>query len=109
MVRIFESIIIFMNKRKKSPLFLSTFLCLFIVQIEKNAEEFLKKLEKKDAELILNKIYSIKENPFRYLKRLQGEKLWRLRIADYKAIVDVIISMNKIIILRVGHRKNVYD
>ena len=82
---------------------------MYSIQIEKNAEDFLKKLQKKDAEIILNKIYSIRENPFRYLKRLQGEKLWRLRIADYRAIVDVIISMNKIIVLRIGHRKNIYD
>ena len=82
---------------------------MYSIQIEKNAEDFIKKLQKKDAEIILNKIYSIRENPFRFLKRLQGEKLWRLRIGDYRAIVDVIISMNKIIVIRIGHRKNVYD
>lgn len=82
---------------------------MYTIEIVKNAEDFLKKLDKKDAEMILNKIYSIRDNPFRYLKRLQGDKLWRLRIADYRAIVDVIISMNKIIVLRIGHRKNVYD
>jgi mRNA interferase RelE/StbE len=82
---------------------------MYSIQIEKNAEDFLKKLQKKDAEIILNKIYSIRDNPFRYLKRLQGEKLWRLRIGDFRAIVDVIISMNKIIVLRIGRRKNVYD
>ena len=82
---------------------------MYAIQIEKNAENFLKKLQKNEAENILNKIYAIRENPFRYLKRLQGEKLWRLRIGDYRAIVDIIISMNKIIILRIGHRKNVYN
>ena len=82
---------------------------MYSIQIEENAENFLKKLQKKDRENILNKIYSIRENPFRYLRRLQGDKLWRLRIGNYRAIVDVIISMNKIIVLRIGHRKNVYD
>jgi mRNA interferase RelE/StbE len=81
---------------------------MYSIQIEKNAEDFLKKLNKKDSEIILNKIYSIRENPFRYLKRLQGEKLWRLRIGGYRAIVDVIISMNKIIVIRIGNRKNIY-
>jgi mRNA interferase RelE/StbE len=82
---------------------------MYSIQIEKNAEKFLKKLDKKDSELILNKIYSIRNNPFRYLKRLQGEKLWRLRIMNYRAIVDVLISANKIIVLRIGYRKNIYD
>ena len=82
---------------------------MYSIQIEKNAELFIKKLQKSDAETILNKIYSIRENPFRFLKRLQGEKLWRLRIGDYRAVVDVIISMNRIVVIRIGHRKNVYD
>ena len=82
---------------------------MYSIQIEKNAEDFLKKLQKRDAEIILNKIYSIKENPYRFLKRLQGEKLWRLRVGDYRVIVDVIVSMNKIIVIRIGHRKNIYN
>jgi mRNA-degrading endonuclease RelE of RelBE toxin-antitoxin system len=82
---------------------------MYSIQIEKNAEDFIKKLDKKDAEMILNKIYSIRENPFRFLKRLQGDKLWRLRIADYRAIVDIIVSANKIIVVRIGHRHNIYD
>ena len=82
---------------------------MYSIQIEKNAEDFLKKLQKKDAEIILNKIYSIRENLYRFLKRLKGEKLWILMIGDYRAIVDVIISMNKIIVIRIGHRNNIYD
>ncbi|MBS3141465.1 type II toxin-antitoxin system RelE/ParE family toxin [Candidatus Woesearchaeota archaeon] len=82
---------------------------MFQIEITETAKEFLEKLNKKDAEIILNKIYSIRDNPFRYLKRLEGNKLWRLRIMDYRAVMDVIVSMNKIIVVRIGHRKNVYE
>jgi mRNA interferase RelE/StbE len=82
---------------------------MFQIEITETSKNFLKKLQKKESEIILNKIYSIRENPYRFLKRLQGEKLWRLRIGDYRAIIDVIISMNKIIVVRIGHRKNIYD
>ncbi len=82
---------------------------MYSIQIEENAEKFLRKLPKKDAEMILQKVYGLRENPFRFLKRLQGDKLWRLRVADYRAIVDVIVSANKILVVRIGHRKNVYD
>lgn len=82
---------------------------MYSIQIEKNAQHFLKKLSKKDAEFILKKIYSIRDNPFRFLKRLTGQNLWRLRIVDYSAIADVVVSNNKILVLRIGHRKNVYD
>lgn len=82
---------------------------MFQIELTETAKDFLKKLQKKDGKIILNKIYSIRENPYRFLKRLQGEKLWRLRIGDYRAVVDVIVSMNKIIVIRIGHRKNIYD
>ena len=82
---------------------------MFQIEITEIAKTFLKKLQKDDAEIILKKIYSVRENPFRYLKRLQGEKLWRLRIMDYRAIVDVVVYMNKIIVIRIGHRKNIYN
>ncbi len=82
---------------------------MYSVELTETSKRFLKKLDKQYSDIILNKIYSLKENPFRYLKRLQGEKLWRLRVGDYRAVVDVIISMNKIIVVRIGHRKNIYD
>lgn len=82
---------------------------MFQIGLTETAKDFLKKLQKKDAEIVLNKICSIRENPYRFLKRLQGEKLWRLRIGEYRAVVEVIVSMNKIIVIRIGHRKNIYD
>ena len=81
---------------------------MYSIKIEQNAEKFLKKLNKRDAEVVLNKLYSIRDNPFRYVKRLQGEKLWRLRIGDIRAVMDIIISINQIIVVRIGYRKNVY-
>ncbi len=82
---------------------------MYSIKIEQNAERFLKKIPELDREIILNKIYSLRENPFRFLKRLQGHKLWRLRVLKYRAIIDVIISKNRIIVLRIGYRKNIYD
>ena len=81
---------------------------MYSIELTDTSKKFLKKLDKKEYGILLNKIYSIRENPFRFLKRLQGEKLWRLRVGNYRAEVDVIISMNKIIVVRIGHRKNIY-
>jgi len=82
---------------------------MYSIEIENNAEKFLKKISKQDSEIILKKIYSIRKEPFKYLKRLRGQKLWRLRVLKYRIIVDVFVSRGKIIVLRIGHRKNVYD
>jgi len=82
---------------------------MYFVELTNHSESFLKKISKEDAEIILKKIYSIRENPISHLKRLKGCKLWRLRILKYRVIIDLMISGKKIIVLRIGHRKNVYD
>ena len=60
---------------------------MYIIQIEERAENFLKKLSKKDAEIILKRIYSIRDNPFCFLKRFTAQNFWRLRIGDCKVIL----------------------
>ncbi len=82
---------------------------MYSIELSETSIKFLKKLTKQDSELIIKKIYSIKDNPFRFLKRLQGDKLWRLRIKDFRAIIDVVVSANKIYVVRIGKRENVYD
>jgi len=82
---------------------------MYAIQLTKTAKKFLKKLPHEDTEIILKKIYSIRETPFSHLKKLQGSKLWRLRVLKYRAVVDVVVSKNNIIILRIGYRKNIYE
>jgi mRNA-degrading endonuclease RelE of RelBE toxin-antitoxin system len=82
---------------------------MYNIEFSKSSRDFLKKIPKQDAEIILRKIYELRENPFRSLKRLEGFKLWRLRIMKYRAIIDVIVSGNKIMVVRIGYRKNVYE
>ncbi len=82
---------------------------MYSIEIEENAEKFLKNISKQDAEIILRKIYSLNENPFRSLKRLKGHKLYRLRVMKFRALIDLVISGRKIIVLKIGYRKNAYD
>ncbi len=82
---------------------------MYTIEFTDISKKFLNKIPDDDAEIILNKLYSIRENPFRFLKKLEGYKLWRLRVLKYRIIVDVIVSGNKIIVLRIGYRKNIYD
>lgn len=82
---------------------------MYAIWISEKAKKQLEKLPKNISEIILNKIYSIRHEPFRYLKKLEGSKLWRLRIMDYRTIVDVIVTESKIIVLIVDKRSRVYD
>jgi mRNA interferase RelE/StbE len=50
------------------------------------------------------------DNPRQLGKPLQGEKrgLWRYRVGDYRLICDIQDERITILVLIVGHRKNVY-
>lgn len=81
---------------------------MYSIEITGTVKKFLKKIPKSEVEILLKKIYSIRDNPFRFLKRLKGSKLWRLRVLKYRVLVDVIVSGKKIIVVRIGHRKGIY-
>lgn len=46
--------------------------------------------------------------PFSYLEKLSDDKLgqYKIRVGNYRIIVD--IDKDKMIVLRVGHRKDIY-
>ena len=81
---------------------------MFSIEWTTKALKESEKLEKAVFIRILQKVEELKEDPFsKDIKRLKGETSFRLRVGDYRVIFD--ISGNKIFILKVGHRKNIYD
>lgn len=74
-------------------------------------ESSLKQLEKLDKNIagrIIEKIESISENPFSFVKKLTGFDLYRLRVGDYRVIMSIEKNKMIIFVLEVGHRSNVY-
>jgi len=71
----------------------------FSIDWDEKALSFLKKLPKDISKRIFNKIDSIKDNPFRYLDNFEG-KYHKLRIGDYRALIDVDTE-NKILLVQV--------
>ena len=53
-------------------------------------------------------IERIKFRPFSFVKRLVGSKYFRLRVGDYRLILDVQQGKLVILVVEVGHRRNVY-
>jgi len=82
---------------------------MYFITFDKNAKRFLKKLKKGEQNKILNKIKRLKENP-NLGKRLSGNLfgLWKLRIDRYRILYKIIRDKLIIVILDIGHRKNVY-
>ena len=82
---------------------------MYSIWISEKAKKQLSKLPKNAREIILSKVYSIRHEPFHYLKKLEGSKLWRLRVMGYRAVVDIIVTERKIIVLTVDKRSRIYD
>ncbi|MDD5650119.1 MAG: type II toxin-antitoxin system RelE/ParE family toxin [Candidatus Nanoarchaeia archaeon] len=75
---------------------------------DEKAFDQLNKLESVISKRIVKKIKELGESyPSGDIKKLKGQEGYRLRIGDYKAVFD--IELDKIIILKVGHRKHIYD
>lgn len=39
---------------------------------------------------------------------LSGEKVWRMRVGDYRVVADISLGEGTIEVVAVGHRKNIY-
>ena len=57
---------------------------------------------------IARKLQIVAGNPARYLTRLSSVEAYKLRVGDYRAIVDVDWRREVLSVLSVGHRSTVY-
>ena len=68
----------------------------------------LKKLDKQMQERIIKVLERIRHNPFKYVRKLQGREDYRLRVGDYRIIMRIDQGKLIILIVAVGHRRNIY-
>lgn len=78
-----------------------------IVWAESAARE-LGRLEPPVARQIYSKVEELADSPYRNVRKLKGEKGFRLRIGDYRVIFDIDGKRLRILVLKVGHRSRVY-
>jgi len=73
------------------------------------ALKMLKELDVDAQDRILKSLERIRIKPVRYLKKLVSSPYYRLRVGDYQVIIRLKDKELQILVVRVGHRKNVYD
>lgn len=81
------------------------------VQISESAEKFLKKIPKKDRSRIIDKIDALEDEPMPLGSiKLQGHKesLYRIRSGDYRIVYSLKKAMLVILIVEIGHRRDIY-
>jgi len=81
------------------------------IEWKRSAVKELKQLPKEMIARILQTVASLANDPFPAgVKKLVGSKhTYRIREGDYRVIYDVLSKTLVIEIIRVGHRKDVYD
>ncbi|MCL4359335.1 MAG: type II toxin-antitoxin system RelE/ParE family toxin [Candidatus Thermoplasmatota archaeon] len=73
------------------------------------AAKELKRLDRSVAKRIYEKVDLLSQNPERYIEKLVRYPYYRLRVGDYRVILDIKHESVRILILKVGHRSSVYD
>ncbi len=69
----------------------------------------LKNLDRTVARRIFDKVGQLAENPHRFVKKLVNSPYYRLRVGDYRIILDIQENLLRILVLKVGPRDSVYD
>jgi mRNA interferase RelE/StbE len=82
---------------------------MYQIYFTEKAEKQLKKLEKDDQERILKALERIRIRPESFVTKLIGDEGYKLRVADYRVILDIVEDKLIILMLMVGHKKNIYD
>ena len=83
------------------------------ILFEKNADKQLKKIDTTQQRIIVNWIAKNLENtrdPRIFGKSLKGnlKNYWRYRVGDYRIIAKINDDEVRILIIEVGHRKDIY-
>ena len=76
--------------------------------LSKEAVRFLVNLDKTNEEMIRSKLKKLAESPEFFGKHLKGTNSWSLRIGKYRVLFEIDKEENKILIMTIGHRKEVY-
>ena len=90
----------------------------YAIFINRKAQKELEKLPNSIGIRIIEHIETLKNNPFpnwhKKLKNfnlawLEGISLYRIRVWNYRVVYSVQNNILKIEIIRIGHRKDVYN
>jgi mRNA interferase RelE/StbE len=78
--------------------------------LKQNAEKDFKKLDFQIRVRILKKLqfYISQSNPLQFAEPLKDSRFgeWKFRIGDYRVLFDV--EKDKIVVLKIGHRRDIY-
>ena len=81
---------------------------MYEVIFSNKAKKQLFKLEKNVQERIIATLERIRIRPETYITKLVGDPGYKLRIGNYRVIIDINNYNLLILVIKVGHRKEIY-
>ena len=78
------------------------------VLLHPKANSFLEGADNELQDRIRKKLHVLRDGPEKG-EKLKHSDFWRLRVGDYRAIYEIDHNNNQVIILFIGHRREVYD
>jgi mRNA interferase RelE/StbE len=79
------------------------------VLLHPKAAKALQKLDDIKKGRIKTALAGLASDPYEIGEPLSPSDFWKVRIGDYRAIYEIDSAKKEVLILFVGHRKNVYD
>ena len=70
--------------------------------------EQLNKLDRSIAKRIYEAVGRLENNPSRWVSRIVNSPYYKMRVGNYRVILDIQGKLLRILVVRVGHRKNIY-
>ena len=81
---------------------------MYEIIFSQKAKKQLFKLEKNTQERIIAVLERIRIRPETYITKLIGDPGYKLRVGDYRLIMDIDNNNLLILVVKVGHRKDIY-
>ena len=81
------------------------------VELTKRAEKEIQRIDRRYIARILETIEGLAEEPHPHgsTKLVGTDNTYRIRIGDYRIVYEVFENRLLVVVIRVRHRKNVYD
>ena len=73
-----------------------------------SADKQLNKLSLDVQKRIISTLKRCRIRPHAHVKKLVGSEYYRLRVGNYRVIIDIVDNKLVIYVIEIGHRKSIY-
>jgi mRNA interferase RelE/StbE len=81
----------------------------YVVRVAKAADRKLDALDGSVRPRVIRAIQALKSDPRPPgCKKMAGAELWRIRIGDYRVVYSIEDAQLIVLVVRVGHRREIY-